>query len=175
MRVSRRVASIVAGIAVVAMIGLVSRSRSQDRAAGATGSRLSVTREDDRSFNISRPDAPALRVTFLSPTAFRVHVLTDEQASLARLADYMRVRSDSSYPPVAMKAETADNAVTFSTPAIGVHLRADERIISLAVRTPAAAKERSWLGRVGLLILLTEVRPCPQISWSYPGIGSVPL
>ena len=79
------------------MIGLVSQSRSQNRpardAAGATGSRLSVTREDDRSFNISRPDAPALRVTFLSPTAFRVHVLTDEQASLARLAEYMRVRS----------------------------------------------------------------------------------
>ena len=148
MRVSRRVASIVAGIAVVATIGMVTESRSQDRAArdaaGATGSRLSVTREDDRSFNISRPDAPALRVTFLSPTAFRVHVLTDEQASLARLADYMRVRSDSSYPPVPVKAETGDNAVTFSTPAIGVHLGADARIISREVRTSAAKLIENW-------------------------------
>jgi hypothetical protein len=126
-------------LAVAALCALV-LPRSGAQAQDVT--RLEVTREDARTFKIARPDAPAVRVTFLSTTAFHVHVLTDDET--ARPIDYMRVKSDASYPPVPVQVESSLEAVRFSTAAVELRLAADNRVLSLNARAGAANLIENW-------------------------------
>src|SRR5437868_7094079 len=119
-----RLAVPLAAIVAVACVAALPRTSAQVQDA----SRLSVTHEDARTFRIVRPDAPALRVTFLTETAFRVHVLTDDET--ARPIDYMRVRTDASYPPVAVQVETTRDGLRFSTSAVALRLVTRERSVS---------------------------------------------
>ena len=157
MRLSRFAASIVAAALAFSVLGLVDHAYGQDTGV-ASATRLSVTRDEDaRIFNVSRAASPALRMTFLSPTAFRVHVFTDE-AAVAQLHDYMRVKSDASYPPVAVKAEQERDAVTFSTAAITIHVAADDRAISIAVRTPDGNLIDNWTIDPGARTMQIDLR-----------------
>src|SRR5262245_38892573 len=104
MTISRRALIIAPGVAI-ASLELAPHSRNPPALAAPAGqdTRLAVTQEDARTFTIARPDAPALRVTFLTATALRVRVQAGDDA--ARLPDYMRVKADQSYPPEPIKHE----------------------------------------------------------------------
>jgi alpha-glucosidase len=99
--------------------------------------------QDARSFQISRAGSPKVEVTFLTPAAFRVHVLSDDDPA-ARLPEYMRVRSDSSYPPVDVQVDARDDAVTFTTAGAVLDLTANGDLISLGVHTPTANLINNW-------------------------------
>jgi alpha-glucosidase len=127
-------------LAVVAMSGVALPRASAQAADNA--SRLAVTHEDARTFKVSRPNGPDVRVTFLTAPAFRVHVLTDDDTG--RLIDYMRVKSDASYPEVAVEIETSPDSVQFSTSAIVLRLTAENRILSLSARAGTASLIENW-------------------------------
>jgi alpha-glucosidase len=95
-----------------------------------TGAPFSVERESERSFKLTRGGAKPVRVTFLTATTFRIHALMGEPT--LSLPDYMRVRSDDSYPSVEVKLETRENGATLSTSAVALDLLLEEE--SLLVR-----------------------------------------
>ena len=103
---------------------------------------LSVKQEDARTFQIAHHDAPPVRVTFLTPTVFRMHVLAGGDDS--QLTAYMRVKSDSAYPTPAVQLETSPDALTFSTSTMIVRFALDDRLISLNVRAGAVNLIENW-------------------------------
>jgi alpha-glucosidase len=103
----------------------------------------SVVRQDARAFEISSPGAPTVRITFLTPTAFRVYVPGDDGAP-ANLPEYMRVKSDADYPPVEVKVEEGEDDVTFSTSATRVQIAPTEGRLMVSVRTSDKTLVESW-------------------------------
>src|SRR5262249_46083323 len=83
--------------------------------------RISVSREDDRSFRITRAESVEALVTFLSPTTLRVRILPLEPTS-ANIPEYVTTKSDSSYPPVDVRLDAQPDKVTFSTSAAILNL-----------------------------------------------------
>src|SRR5437870_9845891 len=126
-----RLASLIAALAAISMLAFATERAAAPTAAAQA--RLSVLQEDARSYKLSRPDAPAVRLTFLTATAFRVHVLAEEEEA-ARLINYMRVKPDASFPPVPLKVESGPATVTFVTSAIEVRLAAEDRAVVVNVR-----------------------------------------
>lgn len=113
------------------------------QAAEVSGRRLTVSREDVRSFKLSRPGSPTVRVTFLAAKTFRIHLLPEE-ADSPKLPEYMVVKSEASYPPVDVRSESHGNEVTFRTTAVAVHLVARAGEISVDVRTPTKVLIENW-------------------------------
>lgn len=104
---------------------------------------LSIAREDQRSFKISRLGAPTVRVTFLAAETFRIRVLSGDDED-AKIPEYMVVKSDASYLAVDVQVETHGDAVTFRTVVAALSLEIHDESISVNVRTPAKALIENW-------------------------------
>jgi hypothetical protein len=74
---------------------------------GESTDRMTVTREDSRSFRITRAESAEALVTFLSPTTLRVRILPLEPAT-SNLPEYVTTRSDSSYRAARRAAGQSD-------------------------------------------------------------------
>jgi len=111
--------------------------------AEPTERHLTVSREDARSFKLSRPGSPTVRVTFLTADTFRLHVLPDEEDDV-KLPEYMVAKSEASYPPVAVRAEPRNNEVVFRTAAVAVRLVAQPGVISADLRSTTKVLIRDW-------------------------------
>jgi alpha-glucosidase (family GH31 glycosyl hydrolase) len=107
------------------------------------GKTLTVSREDARSFKLSQPGSPTVRVTFLAAETFRIHVLPDKEDSL-KLPEYMVVKSAASYQPVDVRSEVHNSEATFRTTAVAVRLVAEADVITVDVRTPTRVVIASW-------------------------------
>lgn len=113
-----------------------------------SASSLLIEREDVRKFRLTRPGSTSLRVTFLTPDTFRIHVLGKEPP--LNLPEYMLVKSDDSYPPVQVTLEAKDYGAVFRTEAATISLLLAEDGVLVNVATPAGALVRNWkisLGR----------------------------
>src|SRR5262249_7651034 len=106
------------------------------------GSALSITREDPRTFRLERPGSTAVRVTFLTPQTFRVHALGNEPEP--NLPDYIRVKTDESYPTVDVSLEARDYGATLKTQAATLQLILAEDGILLSVSTPERILVKNW-------------------------------
>jgi alpha-glucosidase len=104
---------------------------------------LSVVRNDERSFTLSRPDSPTVRVTFLAAETFRIHLLPDEEEDI-KLPEYMVVKSEALYPPVDVRVESHQTEATFRTAAAAIHIVASDGVISVDVRTPTKVLIENW-------------------------------
>src|SRR5262249_38061360 len=116
---------------------------------------------DARTFRITRPNAAAVRITFLSATAFRVHVLTDDDATPPM--EYMRVKSDAAYPAVPVQVETAQDRARFTTSAIELSLSGQYRVLSLNARTGATLLIENWKIDMPARSALLDLRPGEHI------------
>ena len=101
-----------------------------------------------RAFEIKRPGAPTVRVTFLTPTAFRVHIADSNDKSLT-VPDYMRVKSDSDYPPVEVAVEGHEDDISFTTSAAAVRIAPTEDLISVSVTSADKTLVKAWEIRPG--------------------------
>src|SRR4051812_16651424 len=97
----------------------------------AASGTLSVTSHDTRTFDIARAGAPELRLRFLSPTVFRVRAAPLEKTSLRE--NYIRVKSDTAYPPPAVKVVPGLNEVTFSTSTTVIRVMVRGKALSVSV------------------------------------------
>src|SRR5262245_13794311 len=119
------------------------------------GSQLTIVREDARTFSLTGPDSTSVRVTFLTPQAFRIHALGSEPP--VNLPDYIRVKSDDSYPPVEVALISRDYGATLKTRQATVQLVLAEDGILVSVTTPAGTLVKNWkintAGRTAMLDL----------------------
>ena len=112
---------------------------------GTTGlgtTQLSIVREDARTFTLARAGSSAVRVTVLTPQTFRIHVVGSEPA--ADLPDYIRVKTDASYPPVEVDLQTRDYGATLKTQEATVQLVLAEDGILASVSTPERTLVKNW-------------------------------
>lgn len=145
MRLSRRVVSKFIGFILLSAVG---GSAVPDIGTAAEGTDpsakiLSIAREDQRSFKISRHSSPSVRVTFLAAETFRIRVLSDEDED-AKLPEYMVIKSESSYPAVDVRVEAHQDGITFRTTAAALRLVIHDESISVDVRTPTKALIENW-------------------------------
>ena len=110
--------------------------------------RLSVRREDARSFRITRPESAEALVTFLSATTVRVRILALEPET-SSLPEYVTTKSESSYPPVDVGVDAQRDKVTFSTSGAILNLSLEDEVLSLELRTPDKVLIDSWEIDVG--------------------------
>ena len=135
--------SLITAVVLLTLVGPANLGRASIASAPeSVAALLSVKQEDARTFQIAHHDAPPVRVTFLTPTVFRMHVLAGGDDS--QLTAYMRVKSDSAYPTPAVQLETSPDALTFSTSAMIVRFALDDRLISLNVRAGAVNLIENW-------------------------------
>lgn len=131
-------------------------------AAERSGRHLTVSREDARSFKLSRLRSPTVRVTFLAAETFRIHVLPDEEDDI-KLPEYMVVKSEASYPTVNVKMDTHRNEVTFLSAAAALHIVAEDGFISVDVRTPTRVLIEKWNIYSCCRMARLELRPGERI------------
>jgi alpha-glucosidase len=110
--------------------------------------RISVRREDARSFRITRPESAEALVTFLSATTVRVRILALEPET-SSLPEYVTTKSESSYPPVDVGVDAQPDKVTFSTSAAILNLSLEDEVLSLELRTRDKVLIDSWEVDVG--------------------------
>jgi alpha-glucosidase len=110
---------------------------------GESTDRMTVTREDSRSFRITRAESAEALVTFLSPTTLRVRILPLEPAT-SNLPEYVTTRSDLSYSPVDVQLDVQPDRVTFSTSAAILNLTLEDQVLSLELRTPDKLLIENW-------------------------------
>jgi len=135
--------SLITAVVLLTLVGPANLGRASIASAPeSVAALLSVKQEDARTFQIAHHDAPPVRVTFLTPTVFRMHVLAGGDDS--QLTAYMRVKSDSAYPRPAVQLETSPDALTFSTSTMIVRFALDHRLISLNVRAGAVNLIENW-------------------------------
>jgi alpha-glucosidase (family GH31 glycosyl hydrolase) len=101
-----------------------------------------------RAFEIKRPGAPAVRVTFLTPTTVRVRV-ADAEDKATSVPDYMRVKSDSDYPPVEVAVEENEDHITFRTAAATLEVAPTADLISVSLASADKTLMRAWEIRPG--------------------------
>ena len=102
-----------------------------------------TTSNNGRAFAIKRPGAPTVNVTFLTPTAFRVRIAGSNDVA-SKVPDYMRVKSDSDYPPVDVAVAEHEDDVTLTSSAAAVRIVPTEDIISISVTAGDKTLVRSW-------------------------------
>lgn len=113
-------------------------------AQGGDGAdRISVMRENDRSFRIARAESVEVLVTFLSPTTFRVRIVPVE-AETAAVSEYVTTKSDESYRAVDVWVDAQPNEVTFNTSAAILNLSLEDEVVSLQLRTPDKVLIDNW-------------------------------
>jgi alpha-glucosidase len=110
---------------------------------GESMDRMSVTREDDRSFRITRAESVEALVTFLSPMTLRVRILPLEPAT-SSLPEYVTTKSDSSDPPVDVHVDEQPDKVTFSTSAAILNLSLEDQVLSLQLRSRDKVLIDNW-------------------------------
>src|SRR5262245_32882727 len=104
--------------------------------------KLPVIREDERTFKLLRKDAPAVRVTFLSSRTVRIHAPGNEP--VVNLPDYIRVKSDRSYPGVRVSWEARDSGATCKTRDMTVQLALEQDGAAIKVATSARDLLKNW-------------------------------
>jgi len=82
--------------------------------------KLAVHHEDGQTFKLLRGDFVPVRVTFLNKRTVHIQTLGNERG--IDLPDYIRIKSDRSYPRVAIDWETRDSGATFKTGEMTVDL-----------------------------------------------------
>src|SRR5262249_25501765 len=104
--------------------------------------KLQVTQEDGRTFKLLRSDTVAVRVTFLTSRTVRIHALGSEPA--VNLPDYIRIKTDHSYPAVRVDWETREFGATFRTrdATVALFLEQDGAVVEVA--TPTRNLVRNW-------------------------------
>lgn len=104
---------------------------------------LSVTSHDKRTFDVARAGAPELRLRFLSPTVFRLRAAPLEKTSLRE--SYIRVKSDSDYPPPAVEVVSRLNEVTFSTSTTVIRVIVRGKSLSVSVSAGERKLINGWI------------------------------
>jgi alpha-glucosidase len=122
---------------------------------------LSIVREDGRTFSLTRPGSTTVRVTFLTPQTFRIHALGNEPP--VNLPEYIRVKSDESYPPVDVRLETRDYSATLKTQEAAVQLVLAEDGILVSVTTPAGTLVKNWKINLGRRAAVLDLEPDEHI------------
>jgi alpha-glucosidase len=122
---------------VMAQTSPASASTTRD---GST--KLLVTQEDGRTFKLLRQGLPAVRVTFLTSRTVRIHSIGNEPR--VNLPEYIRVKTDRSYPPIKVNWETRDFGATFKTPDATVELVLEQEGAVIRVGTPAQVLLKNW-------------------------------
>lgn len=130
-------------IVLLAVGGFWTVETCSGETAKPSGKHLSIIREDGRSFKLSRPGAPTVRVTFLTAETFRIRVLSNDDED-AKLPEYMVVKSESSYPAVDVRLVTRQDGVTFRTAGTALRLVVHDESISVDVRTPTRVLIENW-------------------------------
>jgi alpha-glucosidase len=136
----------VAAPAVTASSSGQSADQTADGAVETTAvvpMRLPTKRDKGRAFEVSAQGAPTARVTFLTPTSFRVY-LPGTSTEPAELPEYMRVKSDAEYPPVDVSVEEHEDDVTFVTSAARVEVTPGEGRLTISVRNADRALVERW-------------------------------
>ena len=104
---------------------------------------VSVAREERSVFEIVLPGTPAVRATFLTPTAMRIQVIPSAPEA-NKLPEYVRVKQDSAYLPFEVTVHRDADEVTFDTAAAVLNLALGEDVISLELRTPNKVLIDGW-------------------------------
>ena len=121
-----------------------------------------VQREDERTFRISRPGSPSVRVTVLTTRTFRLQMPPDGEAD-ERLPEYMQARSDASFPSVAVRLRTQGNTVVLDTADVTVDLAMEDDHVSAEVRTSSAKLIERWRIGAGRRTSRLALRPGEHI------------
>jgi len=135
--------------------------RSDADQATTTARALAVVREDARTFRLDRPGSTAVRVTFLTAYTFRIHVLANETP--VGLPDYIRVKSDQSYPPVAVSLKAHEHGATLATDAVALELVLAEDGLLASVTTPAVSLVNTWKINVTARTAVLDLEPEERI------------
>jgi alpha-glucosidase len=104
---------------------------------------VSVSQEEGSAFKVVLAGTPAVRITFLTPTATRIQVLPSAPAA-NNLPEYIRVKQDSDHLPVEVAVQRATDEVTFETAAAVLNMALGEDVISLELRTPDKVLIDEW-------------------------------
>ena len=122
----------------------------------------SVLREDERTFHVSRPGSLSVRVTVLTAHTFRLRLVSDGDVN-ETLPEYMQVRSDATFPPVAVRTSTRGNTVGLDTAEMSVDFAIEDDLVSVDVRTPSAKLIEQWRIRAGRRTARLGLRPGEHI------------
>jgi len=136
----------IAGFVTIAMMfcwSMAHSSRAFAQFSVDFSKQFSVAREDERSFKLSRPGSPPVRVTFLTAETFRIRVLSEEDED-AKLIEYMVVKSDSSYAAVDVRVEARRERITFRTKAVRLRFVIRDEFVSVDVRTERRKLIANW-------------------------------
>src|SRR5262249_36816723 len=160
----RTAVSIATWLALVALSSS-SAASANPHSAGMPDARTadsSVLHEDERTFRISRKGSPPVRVTVLTARAFRVQLLSDGEPD-EKLPEYMQVRADASFPPVAVRLRTHGNTVAFETADATLDLTVEDEVVSADVRTSSATLIERWRIGAGRRTSRLALRPGEHI------------
>jgi len=126
-----------------------------------TRAAVSVVRESERTFRFSRPGTSDVRVTFLTAHAFRIHALASEPSML--LPDYIRVKSDDSYPPVEVDLEQRKGGAILRTQAVAIQLVLADGGMLVSITTPAGTLVDNWRINLARRTAMLDLAPQERI------------
>jgi len=121
-----------------------------------------VLHEDERTFRISGNGSTPVRVTVLTTRTFRLQLMSDG-GNDEKLPEYMQVRTDASFPPVAVRLRTDGNTVAFETADMTVTLALEDDVASVEVRTSSAQLIERWRIGAGRRTSRLALRPGESI------------
>ena len=140
-----------------AHIGSAKTAQVTEAASGG----LSVTSDDQRTFDVARGAAPPLRLRFLSPTVFRLRAGPKEQAPVP--ANYIRVKSDSAYPAPEVKVASGSGELAFSTSAVIVRVATRGETLSVSVWAAERKLIGGWTISKDARVSLIDLSPAERI------------
>jgi len=122
---------------------------------------LAVHQEDGRTFKLVRGDFVPLRVTFLTKRTVHIQTLANERGT--DLPDYIRVKSDHSYPRIGINWETRDSGATFKTGEMTVDLDLERGGTTIQVIGSRADLVTNWHVNAEGHIATLDLRPDEHI------------
>jgi alpha-glucosidase len=123
--------------------------------------KLAVHQEDGRTFKLLRDGSASVRVTFLSKRTVHVQTLANERGT--DVPDYIRVKSDRSYPRVAVNWETRESSATFKAGEMAVELDLGRGGTTIQITGARGDLITNWQINAGRQIAALDLRPDEHI------------
>src|SRR4051794_2745447 len=123
--------------------------------------KLAVHQEDGRTFKLLRDGSASVRVTFLSKRTVHIQTLANERGT--DIPDYIRVKSDRSYPRVVVNWDTRDSGATFKTGEMAVELDLERGGTTIQITGARADLITNWQINAGRQIAALDLRPDEHI------------